>query len=73
MPLLELNGALNSEAAAAAPPPPDKPWIRVALDDLLPVLAPAVAVIEDVHLARRLDHHSRLANSSRRSAHVNGV
>jgi hypothetical protein len=55
---------LSSERIKETAGVSDKPWIRIALDDLLPVLAPAVAVVEDVHLARRLDHDSGLAHRS---------
>ena len=45
----------------------------LCMTDLLPVLAPAIAVVEDVNLARRLDHDPRLADCSGRGAHFDGA
>lgn len=38
----------------------DRPWIWIALHNLLPILAPAVAIIKDVNLTFGLHNNPRL-------------
>jgi hypothetical protein len=49
------------------------PWIWIAFNDLLTILAPPIPIIEDVDLTCGLNNHPRLPDSSRGCSHINGT